>query len=197
MNEELHSVGDILNKLEELSDKQERVSLGATVEALGSRSYGPFLIVPALIELSPIGGIPAVPTFLAALIILFAMQMLLGRRHLWLPGFVARQSVSSAKMLKAVTKLRPLARRMDRWFHNRLPVLTSRFFMRFAAGGSIALALTVPPLEFIPFASSAPMAAIAAFGLALLARDGALMIVALLLAAGAIAAGAALLVSRV
>lgn len=196
MDEELHSVGDILNKLEELSGKQERISLGDTVEAMGSRSYGPFLIVPALIEISPIGGIPAVPTFLAALVILFAAQMLLGRRHLWLPGFLARLGVSSRKMLKAIEKLRPLARRMDRWFHNRLPVLTSRPFMRLAAGTSIVLALAVPPLELIPFASTAPMIAIAAFGLALLVRDGLLMIVAMLLAAGAVAAGMILFVSR-
>lgn len=196
MDEELHSVGDILNKLEELSCKQERVSLGAMVEALGSRSYGPFLIVPAMIEISPIGGIPALPTFLAALVVLFAAQMLLGRRHLWLPGFIARSGISSRKMLKATRKLRPLAGRMDRWFHNRLPGLTSEPFMRIAAGISIGLALTVPPLELIPFASTAPMAAIAALGLALLVRDGALMIAAMFLAVGAVGAGAALFISR-
>lgn len=43
----------------------------------------------------------------------------------------------------------------------------------------------VPPLELFPFASSAPMAAIAPIGLALLLRDGALMVVASLLACGA------------
>ena len=56
------------------------------------------------------------------------------------------------------------------------------------------LALTVPPLELLPFASSAPMAAIAMFGLALLVHDGALMIAAWLLAGMAVAFGFGLLV---
>ena len=196
MDEEVHSIGDILDRLETLCGRQDRVSLGETVEALGSRSYGPFLIFPALIEISPVGGIPVVPTLLAALITLFAMQMLLGYRHLWLPGFLARRTVSSAKMGKAIPRLHPWARRIDRRFHNRLPTLTSGPFVRFAAAGSICLALAVPPLELVPFASSVPMMAIAAFGLALLVRDGMLMIIAMLLAIGAVGAGTYLFAVR-
>lgn len=61
-----------------------------------------------------------------------------------------------------------------------------------AAAGAIGLALMVPPLELIPFASSAPMIAITVFGLALLAHDGVLMLLALLLVTGAVAVGASL-----
>lgn len=62
-----------------------------------------------------------------------------------------------------------------------------------AAGLCILLALTVPPLELLPFATTAPMAAIAAFGLALLVRDGLLMVIATLLAGAAVVLGAGLL----
>jgi len=67
--------------------------------------------------------------------------------------------------------------------------------IRLSAVACILLALTVPPLELLPFASSAPMAAIAMFGLALLVHDGALMIAAWLLAGMAVAFGFGLLVS--
>lgn len=53
----------------------------------------------------------------------------------------------------------------------------------------IVLCRTVPPLEFFPFASSAQMLAIAAFGLALTVRDGALMLAALTLGVAALVAG--------
>ena len=53
----------------------------------------------------------------------------------------------------------------------------------------VALCCTVPPLELIPFASSAPMLAIAAFGLAILVRDGLLMLVALALSLLAVGLG--------
>jgi hypothetical protein len=43
----------------------------------------------------------------------------------------------------------------------------------------------LPPLELLPFASTAPMAAIATFGLALLVRDGVLMLVATCLSVAA------------
>lgn len=187
------NIGGILDRLNELAGRGGQVSLGEVTEALGNRSHGPFLLVPALIEISPVGGIPGVPTVLALIIVLLAVQLLIGREHMWLPGFLARRSVSSDKTRKAAAKLRPVARVMDRWFHGRLPKLTQGPFVRVAAGLCILLALTVPPLELLPFASSAPMLAIAAFGLALLVRDGLLMIVATVLAGAAVAIGLGML----
>lgn len=187
-----HSVGEILDSLQQLAKRERSVSIGDIVEAFGNRSYGPFLIVPALIELSPIGGIPGLPTALAAIIALFAVQMLIGRKQMWLPGLVKRRSIKADRLEKASGRLRGLARFMDRWFHGRLPALTKGPMIKLAAAIVLLLAATVPPLELLPFASSAPMLAIAAFGLALLVRDGVLMIVALLLSLASIALGVGL-----
>lgn len=195
MAEDPKSVGDILDRLEQIAREEDKVTLGKVIEALGSRSHGPFLLIPALIDISPVGGIPGLPTVLGAIIILVAAQMLLGRTHLWLPGFLERRSLSSEKTCKTTRKLRGVARFMDRWFHGRLPRLTQGPFIRVAAGLCILLALTVPPLELLPFATTAPMAAIAAFGLALLVRDGLLMVIATLLAGAAVALGVGLLAS--
>ncbi len=197
MAEDPHKVADILDRLADCAEREERVSIGDIVGTFGNRSYGPFLLVPALIEVSPLGGIPGLPTAIAAVIILFAAQIAFGRAHIWLPGFIAKRSLSSDKLEKAVRKLRPVARWTDRWFHGRLPALTSGPFVRFAAVACILLALTVPPLELLPFATTAPMAAIAAFGLAMLVRDGALMIVALALATGSVGFGIYLLMTKV
>jgi hypothetical protein len=183
------SVGDILDRLNELADKEDRVALGDAVEAFGNRSYGPFLVLFPLIDISPVGGIPGLPTAMAAIIMLFALQMLWGRTHMWLPGFLARRSLSAEKVKKATEKMRGLARFMDRWFHGRLPWLTQGPMVRVAAVLVIAMACTVPPLELLPFATTAPMIAIAAFGLALLVRDGVLMIIATVLAGLAVALG--------
>ncbi len=90
-----HSIGDILDALDELADKQDRVSLGDVIEAFGNRSYGPFLLLPALVDISPVGSIPGLPTVLACVILLTAVQMVLGRKHLWLPGFLRNRSVKA------------------------------------------------------------------------------------------------------
>ncbi|PZQ60060.1 MAG: hypothetical protein DI544_09345 [Sphingomonas taxi] len=193
MANEPHSVGDILDAIEKLANKDDRVTVGHVVEALGSRGFGPFLIVMPLIDISPIGSIPGLPTAMAAVIVLIAVQMALGRRHLWLPGVVRRRSIDARKAGKAVEKTRGIARFMDRWFHGRIPALTTGPFVRIAAIGVIALACTVPPLELLPLATTVPMLAIAAFGLAITVRDGALMIVAMMLAVAAAGLGLGLL----
>ena len=182
-------VTDILDHLDELASNRDKVSLGDVVKALGHRSYGPFLIIPPLIDISPIGAVPGLPTEIAVLIILIAGQLFFGHKHLWLPGFVERRSLSSPKVAKAARKMRPAGQRMDRWFHGRLPILTSGPFVRAAAGAIILLALAVPPLELVPLATTAPMAAIAAFGLALVVRDGLLMMAALTVALAAVVIG--------
>lgn len=196
MADEPHSVGDILDRLDELADEKDEVSLGQTIEAFGSRSYAPFLVILPLIDISPVGSIPGLPTLLALVIVLTAGQLLFGRTHMWLPGFLANRSLKSEKVAKAVKKLRPVAKRMDKWFHGRLPALTQGPMVRVAAAAIIMLTLAVPPLELLPMATTAPMAAIAAFGMALLVKDGLLMIVAFVAAAGAIAAAVGLWGSR-
>lgn len=188
----LRSVGDILATLRDLADRKRQVSIGDGLDAIGDRSYGPALILPALIEISPVGGIPGLPTFLALVIAMTATQLLLGKQHLWLPQFIRNRSVSGEKLHTAADKLDGLAQRLDRWFHGRLPRFIKPPWPRFAATVVLFLCLSVPPLELLPFASTAPMLAIIAFGLALLVRDGLLMVVAIGAGIGAIATGAGL-----
>jgi len=169
-------VEHILDDLRDAGEDNDDVSIGMVVSAIGDRGWGPFLFVPALIALSPLSGVPGVPSFLALLIMLFAVQMVLGRDSVWLPGFLERRSVKGEKLSRAMRKMRPVGERLDRWFHGRLPALTSGTARRAAAIATLLLCLTVPPLELVPFAGALPMGAIAVFGLALLLRDGLLMI---------------------
>lgn len=169
------AVEDVLDRLEDIAEEESRVSVRDAVEGLGARGYGPFLFLPALIEITPVGAVPGVPTALALIILLFAVQLAWGRESMWLPGWLYRRSVSDEKLRAAVDKLRPAAMRLDRWFPGRLPSLTGKPAVRAAAAVTVLLCLSVPPLEPLPFASSAPMAAIAVFGLAMTLGDGLLM----------------------
>jgi hypothetical protein len=175
-NQNTGSMSGILKQLEKASNGQDNVSIGDVVEAFGHRSHAPFLIVPALIELTPIGGIPGVPTFLTLIIFIFAIQMAIGRPHLWLPDFLEKRSVSSERLEKSVDKLKPWGEKLDRWLHGGPDFFTGKFAIRIAAAICVLLTLTVPPLEVIPFASSAPMLTIAVFGFAMLFHNGYLMI---------------------
>ena len=181
MAKEPHHVGEILDSLEELARGHRRISVGDVLAQFGPRSYGPILIVIPLIDISPIGAIPGLPTFMALILALTAAQLLAGQRHIWLPGFVARRTVSARRLGATVPKLRGVARRLDRWFHGRLRGLTAGPLARLAGAVVLLLCCLVPPLELIPLATTVPMLAIGAIGLALLVRDGALMLAALAL----------------
>ena len=174
------SVCDILERLTEIGEKNDQASIGDIVGSFGSRSYGPVLLVPALIGLSPVGGIPGVPTFLAATLLLIAVQLVFGKKQLWLPGVIEKRSVEGEKLANAAEDMDKVGKWMDKIFHGRLEAFTGPTAARIAAGIIALLCLSVPPLELLPFAVVLPMAVIAAFGIALTVRDGLLMLIAFL-----------------
>ena len=183
---------DILDALERHGSEDE-VAIRTIRREIGDKSLGAMLFLPAILEISPIGGVPGVPTVLAAIIAIIAVQVMLGRDGLWLPDLIEKRKVSGESLRGAVTWLRRPARFIDRHLHNRLERFTTPPFDRFVALVSLVLATTVPPLELFPFASTIPMAAIALLGLALLFDDGLLTIVGLALAVPTIATGVWLL----
>ena len=186
---EVHSIADIIDCLEEIGEKQGCVKVGDIADAFGSRTYAPFMIVPALLELSPIGAIPGVPTILAVTIAIFAVQMLIGREHIWIPDVVEERRITGEKLKNAAEKVEGVADKMDSWFHKRLRALTRGVFIRLAAVVILLLCFAVPPLEFLPFASAAPMLAIIFISLALLVRDGILLLISVSVGLAAVGFG--------
>lgn len=157
----------------------ERVSVGELIDALDERGYGAVLAILPLVELTPIGGIPGLPTALAVTLALVTARMLMGYEHLWLPTWLRRRRLAAGKAEASLHWLKPIAERVDAKLHQRLERLAGPAGQRAAGIVILCLLLIVPPLELVPFATSAPMIVIAAFGLALLFRDGLLMLVGL------------------
>lgn len=169
---------EILRALDGATDGQTEVSLGRVNEHIGHRGTGALLMLPAALELTPIGGIPGVPTAIALVISIFAVQILIGREDMWLPGFLERRSVSAERLADAIDRLHPAAEWADRHTGRHLRILTEPPAPRIVALAIVALCATVPVLELIPFASSIPMGTIVLFGFALLTRDGRVLAVA-------------------
>lgn len=187
MSHEPHSLEEVVEGIEDLAERKDSICLGDAFDEFGSRSFGPLLVFLPVIEFSPLGGIPGVPTVLAVIIALIAVQILIGRDHLWIPAFIEKRPMKSDKLGKFAEKLEGFAERIDHVFHGRLRWLTGGWAEKVAALLIIGLCALVPPLEVLPFASSLPMLAIASFGLALLARDGLLMLIATALTGGTLA----------
>jgi len=172
------SIASILNDVDQGADEYGKVSIGHIVESIGHRAFGPLVAVPAMLVVSPLGAIPTLPSILALVVAIFAVQMTFGRDYLWLPKTLANRSVDGSRVRRAVERIRPTTRKLDRWFDQRLTTLCGAVGTRVASACCLLLCLTVPPLELVPFAAALPMAAIAMFGIAIALRDGLLMLLA-------------------
>ncbi|MEX0914953.1 MAG: exopolysaccharide biosynthesis protein [Wenzhouxiangellaceae bacterium] len=173
MDEEIRSLEALFDRIRAIDGDRDPVTLEDILQEIGRRSFAPILLVAGLITLAPlIGDIPGVPTLMAVLVTLTSGQILLGRRQIWLPGFLLNRSVWRKDLYKALDRLEKPAKFIDRFFYPRLAALTSGTGAYVVAAASILIALIMPVLEFIPFSATVAGLALTAFGLSLLSRDG-------------------------
>lgn len=169
----------LLEKLEDAGRCEKRVSLDDMLQATGQDSYGALLLVPGLLVFSPLSGIPGLPTLCAVMVGLTALQLLLGRRHVWLPHWLLHRSAPRSKYNRAIRLLEKPAGHVDRLIRRRLTFLTKGAAAYVNAVLCLLIAALMPPLELIPFGNSIAGAALSILGLGMMARDGVMTLVAL------------------
>ncbi|MBB4301334.1 hypothetical protein GGD81_000349 [Rhodobium orientis] len=178
MSEGAYSITAVLDRTCEIASGEE-VSVDETVTSLGAASQSALILLPALLAITPLSGIPGASSFFGLTIALVSLQMLIGRDHVWLPGWILRRRISSDKLKSALGFLRRPARFVDRYTRERLHLLMSPPARSLLQAACVACGLVMPFLEVIPFTSSIVAGAVTLFAAALVVRDG-------LLAAGGI-----------
>lgn len=183
-----HPVGSIVDQLEHVF-QSDRPTLSDVIEGFGRSSFLPVMVVPALLVVSPLSGIPLFSSACGLVIVFIAAQMLWpGRDHLWLPDFLTDRAIDGEKARKALPKIRKAAGWLDRhatghgWRLMRRPVRILLEFLCLICGAAM------PFLEVVPFSSSILGFAVLMFSTALLTRD------ALFAGAGLATLGAAVFV---
>lgn len=190
----LHTLEELLDRLQSVGADGERatgnakdddtrdsdtVSLDAIVQEVGTRSFGPLLLLAGLVTVMPVvGDIPGVPTVMALLVLLVAGQLLFGRDRFWLPRWVLERSVKRERLRRALGWMRTPARWVDRLLRPRLAFLVRGGGQYAVAVACVLIALAMPPMELVPFSANAAGAVLVTFGLALIARDGVFALVA-------------------
>lgn len=159
---------------------KDDVTIRELLSTVGRRSYGPLLLLIGLIALSPITAVPGLTWFTAALTLLIALQMFVGRRTPWLPKGALDARVSRDLVVKGVSAARPWAQRIDKLLKPRLTFLALQPFVNLIALAVIGAALITIPLGLIPFGPFVPSLAIVIFGLGMTARDGLVLLLGLI-----------------
>ncbi len=155
-------------------DQQQTLDFNALLGGLGRRAFGMLLFVaalPAFIPI-PIGGALSGP-----LVVLIAAQLLVGLRRPWLPGFIARRGPKRQALARFERTVDPWLGRLEHLVRPRLTVILDQRLAT-AFTGALLLLLGVLLSLPIPLTNYVFGGIVLLFALALLERDGALMLVA-------------------
>ncbi len=173
------NIQQLLEQIRESSASSGQVSVKDILNSVGERSFGPVVLLAGLITIAPlIGDIPGVPTIMGMIVLLTLGQLLFRRHSIWLPAWVSQRSVPHQKLLKGVDWLQKPARFLDRWTGQRLVFLVDGPGLYVMAVICMLVAMAMPAMEVVPFSANGAGAALMAFGLAIVARDGLLAVVA-------------------
>ncbi len=148
-----HAVRDIVDRLERVADR-ERLTVADVLDAFGPTAFLPVMLIPALLVVSPLSGIPLFSSLCGLTIALVAVQMLAGRSRLWLPGKIRRREIEGARLRHGAGRLQGLADWIDRNAQGRFPLLVGRRAQRFVIAACLLAGATMPLLEIVPFSSS-------------------------------------------
>ena len=155
-------------------DQEQGLDYDDLLAGLGRRAFGMLLFVaalPAFIPI-PIGGALSGP-----LVVLIAAQLLLGLRRPWLPRFIASRGPKRQSLARFERIIDPWLRRLERLVRPRLTGVLDHRLATACTGlllFLLGLLLSLP----IPFTNYVFGGIVLLYALALLERDGALMLAA-------------------
>jgi hypothetical protein len=167
----------IAEALRQLGDgpPEEPVTIGQLVAQLDARAQSLVLLLLAAPNLTPGPSMPGFSTIFGVPVCIVAFEMMLGRPHLRLPGFIARRPYTRGRVAAFVARLTPLLRRFEAVLKPRLPELAgSRRLV-----GTVCFVLGLLLLFPIPVFSLLPAFVILVIALGRLAQDGLVIAVGL------------------
>ncbi len=182
---DVRALSEVLDVLDDLAKAAEgdAVSVEDLVTTLGRRSFPTLVLAPSLIAVSPVSGIPGMASTIGLLVATITAQMLWGRQSAWLPGFLTRRRIRTARLRRALDWLRRPVRALERVAKPRLVLFVSRPFVVLPLAVMLATALAMPLMELVPMSATIAGSLLSIFAVGLLVRDGVLVLLALALSA--------------
>ena len=177
---------ELLDRFGQAAEEKDKVSVDDIMNAVGRRSFGPILVLGGLVLSAPgISDIPTVPTTMGVFILIVSGQILFGREQFWLPRWLLDRRVSEKTVLKVAQSkwTRGPAKAVDKFVMERLSFLAGPRANYIVAAVSTLLALISPLTELVPLSGIGVGAAMIAFGISLMARDGLMALIGLAISA--------------
>jgi hypothetical protein len=166
---------------EALADtSSERITIGTFIEKLAERGFGIAILLCAIPNLFPV-NIPGVSTIFSLVIGFLVLQWMVGMKHPWIPQKIGTRSFDEKKFAQGLKTVAPRLRKFELWIKPRAEWMTGRAGI-LVAGWCILIqcGVLMLPLPMIPFSNAIPAFFIAAMAIGILARDGYLLLGAMI-----------------
>ncbi|GFZ90721.1 ABC transporter permease [Elstera cyanobacteriorum] len=152
----------------------ERISLDDLLHGVGHRAFGLLLLLLALPNSIPLPSPPGLSTIFGLPMAIFAAQLMLGQKEPWLPAFLRKKTLPRDEILKFLDRAQPYLTKVERRLKPRASSFVGPAAERVA--GLIILGLAIVLSMPIIFGNFLPAFAVLLMALAILARDGAMMV---------------------
>jgi hypothetical protein len=165
--------------------ESDKVSVKEILDALDARSFGLAVLLFSLPSVVPMP--PGVPTVVGIILLIVAVQMVIGREDLWLPGILSKREFDRKALVGAFEGLAPKLAVIERVMKPRLLFVTGRIGAVFI-GVIVLIMAVVLILPLPPGGNFPPALACAVLGLGLAQRDGFIVLAGLVVSALALVA---------
>lgn len=154
---------------------EETLSLREILEGLGRSLFGMLLFIAILPAFLPVPGVAG--GLSGPLVMLVGAQLLAGMRRPWLPSFISRRGPTRATVARFEHRIGPWLRRLERLVQPRLTALLDHRVATMFTGLLLVLLGLLLMLP-IPFTNYLFGILLMLYAMALLERDGMLMLIA-------------------
>lgn len=166
---------EILMELIENKDLRGDLTYQYILQTLGNRVFGIAILFFALPSILPFSAIPGVAVFFSFPIVILALEMILGRKSLWLPRRFTQKTISHTTITKVISAILPYVIQLEGLSKPRLAFMTCRP-MEIINGITIlflALLLMLP----LPFSNFIFGALLVIFSMGMIEKDGFLVFI--------------------
>ena len=190
------SLQDVLDDLK-TEGGSEKISVDDILDALAHRSFGPLLLIPALLAVLPVvGALPGVSYAMAGLAFFISLHFVLSKPKLWLPSPIRKMKMDRDGFEKGLKKSRPVIRWIDRMVIPRFSLALRNPMPRIIAILCLLVSILMLIYASVPGGIVIPAIALILLSLGLTTHDG-LVIVLGILASIATIAGSVWVVTMV
>lgn len=169
-----NAVQNIVHRVRQASAGSS-VTVGEIVCAMDASIQPVLLLLPALILVTPLSGIPGLSSLGGLTIALVAAQILLGHSNIWLPDFVLRRHLPAARLAWSLERLDRFAAFIDKRSITRAEWLLGFPGRQLALTTCISCGVAMPFLELVPFSATTLAVVVSVLAAGLLVRDGLLV----------------------